>query len=59
MLHDSDSAKTRLACDSSTRERLGKDSARLGKTRQIEETLKYTKFWAQKKLMAIIVQISL
>ena len=31
MLHDSDSANTRLACDSPTRERLGKD---LWKTRQ-------------------------
>ena len=31
MLHDSDSTKTRLECDSSTREGLGTDLARLDK----------------------------
>ena len=41
MLHDSDSAKTRLAYDSSTRERLGKDSGQTRPDSAIKKKIKY------------------
>jgi len=41
MLHDSDSAKTRLAYDSPTRERLGKDSGQTRPDSAIKKKIKY------------------
>ena len=50
MLHDSDSAKTRLAYDSPTREKLGTDS---GKTRD-----RLRKTWQMgKKIIDIIIKL--